>query len=295
MAHPVPGAPPATPQAPSKDPMGEATKPDTTEPKPPVPPAARSRSEDVARRDTYWRSFERGLASHEKSFRSKVSRYLNERRSEVLRFLGEQRSMRASGDSIEQWLAQARARWDEELSKLMAPEYAAAARSGVESIAKDLGGLKTISAVDPKVAQFVADKTLKVTQGGVERELTVDEGLQLQTYQAALKGSKMAVRAVLKMIEKREKAIAKRSPAAVAPIRIENEHDSDNANEAMLILDIAQYAGPDDNRRMRVSTWAAQAGLSRPGRPPLSEKEVGNVKFFTLEPDKLKWPKRCQA
>ena len=142
---------------------------------------------------------------------------------------------------------------------------------------------------------IIFDKTLKVTQGGVERELTVDEGLQLQTYQAALKGSKMAVRAVLKMIEKREKAIAKRAPAAVAPIRIENEHDSDNANEAMLILDIAQYAGPDDNRRMRVSTWAAQAGLSRPGRPPLSEKEVGNVKFFTLEPDKLKWPKRCQA
>lgn len=141
---------------------------------------------------------------------------------------------------------------------------------------------------------IIFDKTLTVTQGGVERELTVDEALQIQTYQAALKGSKMAVRAVLKMIEKREKAIATRSPLQHNPIRLEKEYDSDNANEAMLILGIVQYDGPEDGRRLRVSTWAAQAGLSRPGRPPLSEKEASDVKFFTLESDKLKWPKRRQ-
>ena len=58
----------------------------------------------------------------------------------------------------------------------------------------------------PHVSAFdiIFDKTLTVTQNGIERELTVDEALQLKTYQAALKGSKMAVRAVLKMIEKRE-------------------------------------------------------------------------------------------
>ena len=142
---------------------------------------------------------------------------------------------------------------------------------------------------------IIFDKTLTITQGGVERELTVDEALQIQTYQAALKGSKMAVRAVLKMIEKREKAIAKRSPPLHQAIRLLTEYDSDNANEAMLILGIAEYDGPGDGRRMRVATWAAQAGLSRPGRPPLSEKEVSDVKFFTLESDKLKWPKRRQG
>lgn len=47
----------------------------------------------------------------------------------------------------------------------------------------------------------------------MERELTVDEALQLQTYQAALNGSKMAVRSVLKMIEKREEALAKKASA----------------------------------------------------------------------------------
>ena len=97
------------------------------------------------------------------------------------------------------------------------------------------------------------------------------------------------------MIEKREKAIAKRSPSQHQSIRLLTEYDSDNANEAMLILGIAEYDGPGDGRRMRVATWAAQAGLSRPGRPPLSEKEVSDVKFFTLESDKLKWPKRRQG
>src|SRR3954466_6325932 len=62
----------------------------------------------------------------------------------------------------------------------------------------------------PHVSAFdvVFDRTLTVSQNGVERELTVDEALQLKTYQAALKGSRMAVRAVLKMIEKREEALA---------------------------------------------------------------------------------------
>ena len=68
----------------------------------------------------------------------------------------------------------------------------------------------------PHVSAFdiIFDKTLTITQGGAERELTVDEALQLQTYQAALKGSKMAIRQVLKMIEKREQALSKLNPPA---------------------------------------------------------------------------------
>ena len=140
------------------------------------------------------------------------------------------------------------------------------------------------------------DKTLKVTQGGVERELTVDEGLQLQTYQAALKGSKMAVRSVLKMIEKREKALAKRAPSSIAPVTLKTEYDSDNADAALLTLGIAEYVGEDPGHKwMRLATWAAQAALSRPGQKPLGQKELENVRHFTSEPDKLKWPKRRRS
>lgn len=66
----------------------------------------------------------------------------------------------------------------------------------------------------PHISAFniIFDKTLTVNQGGVERELTIDEALQLQTYQAALKGSRMAARTILKMIEKREGAIAAFDP-----------------------------------------------------------------------------------
>ena len=96
----------------------------------------------------------------------------------------------------------------------------------------------------PHVSAFdiVFDRMLTVTQDGIERELTVDEALQLKTYQAALKGSKMAVRAVLKMIEKREKALAaqavKTQPAA-KPNPYVVVHDSDSADEAMKLLGIA--------------------------------------------------------
>lgn len=148
----------------------------------------------------------------------------------------------------------------------------------------------------PNVSAFdiIFDKVLTVNQGGNERELTVDEALQLQTYQAALGGSKMAIRQVLKMIEKREAALAKRHKPAQAPMTIEREYDTDNALEALRILDIIE---PDESwgdrakDRMIVTTWAAQAALSRPGKRKLAEKDVKNIKFFTSNSDQLKWPR----
>ena len=150
----------------------------------------------------------------------------------------------------------------------------------------------------PHVSAFdiIFDKTLTVTQGGVERELTVDEALQLQTYQAALKGSRMAVRAVLKMIEKRELVLAAQNPVKTNPIEVKYRHSADNARSALEILDIAVpdpewTSVPAETRRMKLRTWAAQAGLSRPGRKQLEAKEVEDIKFFTLEAEKLRWPK----
>ena len=50
----------------------------------------------------------------------------------------------------------------------------------------------------PHVSAFdiIFDKRLTVTQNGIERDLTVDEALQLETYQSALKGRRMAIRHV---------------------------------------------------------------------------------------------------
>ena len=151
----------------------------------------------------------------------------------------------------------------------------------------------------PHVSAFdiIFDKILTVTQNGVERELTIDEALQLQTYQGALRGSKMAVRAVLKMIEKRETALAKVVPAhRLRPMEWRWESDPRNADEAMLLLGITvpdpRWSGECQyGDRMRLATWAAQAGISRPARRKLTSNDVDNVKREALEPDKLNWPR----
>lgn len=154
----------------------------------------------------------------------------------------------------------------------------------------------------PNVSAFdiIFDKRLTVSQQGVERELTIDQALQLQTYQAALKGNRMAMRAVLKMIEKREAALAKLHPApAPKPFTSRSELDPRNADEAMLVLGVTvrdpSWEGPCSyGTRMKLSNWAAQAGISRPGRKPLSEKQVSEVNRVTLDPEKLKWPRSAR-
>lgn len=153
----------------------------------------------------------------------------------------------------------------------------------------------------PHVSAFdvIFDKKLTVTQNGVERELTVDEALQLQTYQAALKGSKMAVRSVLKMIEKREAALAKSAPAPLSrAMGFRWEHEPRNADSAMLILGIAVrdpgWTGECKyGVRMKLASWAAQYAISRPGRKKLTQKDIEDVKRVTLDPEKLKWPRRA--
>lgn len=137
------------------------------------------------------------------------------------------------------------------------------------------------------------DKTLTVTQGGRERELTIDEALQLQTYQDALKGSRMAVRKVLKMIEKREAALAKKDTSPRAPVTVSHHHHADNADAAMRILGIIERDPKwgDEHPRDRVGTWATQAALSRPGRKKFDQKEIDDIRKFTMDADKLKWPR----
>jgi hypothetical protein len=155
----------------------------------------------------------------------------------------------------------------------------------------------------PDVSAFdiIFDKTLTVNQNGIERQMTVDEALQIQTYQAALKGSRMAIRTVLRMIEKREVAMAKLAPRA-SPMHLSLgvEYDSTNAKEAMRLLGMADYGeeplgGGPGTRPFRLSTWVAQAAISRPGRRKLTDKEIADVRWATKDPDKLRWPRVRRA
>ena len=112
---------------------------------------------------------------------------------------------------------------------------------------------------------------------------TVDRSAAAQTYQAALKGSKMADPRRLKMIEKREIALAKTTArSSQKPMSFRSEHDPTNADEAMLLLGITvrdpNWTEPCEyGVRMKLATWAVQAGLSRPGRRGLEKKEVEGI------------------
>ena len=151
----------------------------------------------------------------------------------------------------------------------------------------------------PNVSAFdiVFDKRLTVTENGIERELTVDEALQLKSYEAALKGSKMAMRQVLKMIEQREKALQARTPKVVhQPTPMKISYASDSANEAMLLLGILcrnpdwpEGKGP---RPLLVESWAAQAALSRPGRRATDKPDRRNLNLFVNDYDKVRMPRR---
>src|SRR5215204_1796535 len=64
----------------------------------------------------------------------------------------------------------------------------------------------------PSAFEIVFDKTVRVMQNGQPRELTIEEALQLRTFQDALAGNRAARREVLKMIAAREKWLAQRPP-----------------------------------------------------------------------------------
>ncbi len=81
-----------------------------------------------------------------------------------------------------------------------------------------------------------------MTQGGIDQERSVEEALWLRTYKDALAGSRAARREVLKMIAKREKAMADRglrTPRTTRPITRKISPDPRNADDAMCLLGIA--------------------------------------------------------
>ena len=149
----------------------------------------------------------------------------------------------------------------------------------------------------PHVSAFdiIFDQTLTVTQNGIERELTVDEALQLQTYQAALKGSKMAIRTVLKMIEKREAAMTKAMPGKPGMAKIEVEASATNADGVLELLGIAEMSetlpGRPGHGTLKLKTWATQLAISRPGRKAIEHQDREDVERYTVDPQKLRWPR----
>ena len=144
---------------------------------------------------------------------------------------------------------------------------------------------------------IVMDRTLTLTHNGEPRQVTVEEALQHKTYQDAIAGNRAARREVLKMIAKRDEWLAARAkPKRHSAVEHKIEHDPANANEAMLLLGIAEpdtrWEHPEDSyKRLLLQPWAVQAALSRRGRRSLSTDYLAEIKRCTRDADTLRWPR----
>ena len=148
----------------------------------------------------------------------------------------------------------------------------------------------------PSAFDIVLNRLLVIAQGNKTREMTVEEALQHKTYQQAIAGSRMAQRVLLKMIAKRENALAAKAPPARPIERLVEHEDPKNAYEALCLLGIATHdpSWQEQHREIRLllEPWAVQVALNRPGLRRLSEWHVSEIRRGTLRSEALIWPKR---
>ena len=153
----------------------------------------------------------------------------------------------------------------------------------------------------PSAFDVVIDRTLTIVQGGVPREVTVDEALQHKNYQDAIAGNRAARREVLKMIAKREKAItAKAPPPSSIEVHMEPE-DPRNADEALLILGIARHdprwtepAAPGERERLLLEPWAVKAALSRRAGSKLTKHGLDEARRCAYDAETIHWPEAIE-
>ena len=126
--------------------------------------------------------------------------------------------------------------------------------------------------------------------------------MTLKTYQDALKGSQLARKKIIKLIEERDTIRAtkqKSNSLQVSKVPMEAMSvDPSNADAAMLILGIARHnparadlAQAQGRAQLLLEPWAVQAALSR-GRStvPLHPRVLSEIERCTRASSTLKWP-----
>lgn len=139
------------------------------------------------------------------------------------------------------------------------------------------------------------EKTREVTVNGVPREVTTEEALQLQRYQKATKGDRSTINKVFKVINEREQWISQHEKPKLRTIELLSEIPPHNADEAMLILEIATIDQDRQSERnttghLLLETWAVQAALSRRrGGVKLNEREISDIERHTRNSETLRF------
>jgi hypothetical protein len=165
----------------------------------------------------------------------------------------------------------------------------------------NLGGRPKSRAPRSSAFDIVVEKTIFVTFHGIAREISAEEALQQRTYQDAMAGKRMAIRTVLKWMDKREAWFEKHAPQATRPAAVTSRTspDPDNADSALLLLGIAaanpKRAGVEyEGRRMSLllEPWSVQAAPSRRrGGQRLTRYERDEIRRCTRDAHTLRWPR----
>lgn len=136
---------------------------------------------------------------------------------------------------------------------------------------------------------------MTITQNGHSRKVTVDEALQHKTYQDAIAGSRLAQRAVIRMIERRELARAAKAPPRPRVIVKRAQPEPINADAALLLLDVTQIHTIDSAYpAAKLTTWAVEAALAH-RRGGFSRKELDEARRHALAPGDIVWPQARES
>ena len=161
-------------------------------------------------------------------------------------------------------------------------------------------GGRPISRAPRKSAfDILVEKPIIVTYHGVAREITSEEALQQRIYQDAMAGKVMAIKTVLKWMEKRDAWLEKHAQRATLPAAATSRisPDPDNADTALLLLEVAAVNPKrQDSAKKRVplllEPWAVQAALRRRrGGQRLTQNERDEIRRCTRDADVLRWPR----
>ena len=154
----------------------------------------------------------------------------------------------------------------------------------------------------PSAFDVIVDRALTITRAGVAREVTVEEALQHKTYQAALSGDWIAQRELLRMIAKREAALAKAREAPRPKVEVRTEAPPPrNVDDALVILGIAREDAsgqpfPDRFRHLLLEPWAVQRALSRRrGGTALAKWQIKKIMSSTTDAESLRWPRGTRS
>jgi hypothetical protein len=136
--------------------------------------------------------------------------------------------------------------------------------------------------VEPSAFDVIIDRSLEVSDNGQAQTLSVEEAHELKTYQEALRGSRMAQREILKMIERREAWLSKRRPAPIAREADEEYPDQPTATPALLILGIAAQ-NHESGWEHLLEPWAVEMALTRRRPVETDELDIRSMSLVTRD------------